>query len=184
MAGETSGLSLPYIKMKNFGTSKKLVKGLTPEEFKKLISAIPTKDRISRTAFLLGYGSGLRISEVTKLKKDDVKDNYISIWDSKGGKDRTVPKPKGWKEYMFNELPIKKSDRTLQRRFKKYIKICALPDHYVFHSLRHGFGTRMVESGVPLNQLQLLMGHSSLSVTNVYTKARPQDALKSYEELF
>jgi|TARA_Y100000310_G_scaffold152812_1_gene152252 integrase/recombinase XerC len=170
--------------MKQFADSKKLVKGLTPEEFKKLIFVIPPKDKIAKTCFLLGYGSGLRISEVTNLKKDDVKDNYISIWDSKGGKDRTVPKPKGWKEYMLSELPIKKSERTLQRKFKAYAKKAGLQKHYVFHSLRHGFGTRMVESGVPLNQLQLLMGHSSLSVTNVYTKARPQDALKSYEELF
>ena len=170
--------------MKNFSTSKKLVKGLTPEEFKKLIEVVPTKDKISRTAFLLGYGAGLRISEVVNLKKDDLHDNYISIWDSKGGKDRTVPKPKGWKEYMNQVIPINKTDRTLQRRFKMYSKKAKLPEHYVFHSLRHGFGTRAIESGVPLNQLSLLMGHSSISVTNVYTKARPQDALKSYEELF
>ena len=170
--------------MKQFSTSKKLVKALTPGEFKQLINAVPQKDKIARTAFLLGYGSGLRISEVLKLQKKDIQSNYISIWDSKGGKDRTVPKPKGWKEYMLQELPIKKSDRTLQRKFKAYSAKASLPRHYVFHSLRHGFGTRMVESGVPLNQLQLLMGHSSLSVTNVYTKARPIDALKSYEELF
>ncbi len=170
--------------MKNFGTSKKLVKALTPEEFVKLINAVPIKDRLTRTAFLLAYGSGLRVSEVVNLKKDDIKDNYISIWDSKGGKDRTVPKPKGWKEYMMQEIPIRKTERTLQRKFRKYCELARLPTHYVFHSLRHGFGTRMVERGVPLNQLQLLLGHSSLSVTNVYTKARPQDALKSYEELF
>lgn len=170
--------------MRDFQTSKKLVKGLTPEEFKKLISVIPNKDRLAKTAFLLGYGSGLRISEVIGLKKDDVKEKYISIWDSKGGKDRTVPKPKGWKEYMLIEIPMKRGERTLQRQFKKYAKLAGLPEHYVFHSLRHGFGTRMIESGVPLNQLSLLMGHSSISVTNVYTKARPQDALKSYEDLF
>ncbi len=170
--------------MKDFGTSKKLVKGLTPEEFKKLISIIPNKDKISKTAFLLAYGSGLRISEVLKLQKENIQEKYISIWDAKGGKDRTVPKPKGWKEYMFREIPMKVGERTLQRRFKKYAKKAGLPEHYVFHSLRHGFGTRMIESGVPLNQLSLLMGHSSISVTDVYTKARPQDALKSYEELF
>jgi len=170
--------------MKEFGTSKKLVKGLTPEEFKRLISVIPNKDKLSKTAFLLGYAIGLRISEVVGLKKDDVHDGYISIWDSKGGKDRTVPKPKGWKEYMMDEIPIKISDRSLQRRFKKYAKKAELPEHYVFHSLRHGFGTRMIEAGVPLNQLSMLMGHSSISVTNIYTKARPVDALKSYEELF
>jgi len=170
--------------MQNFGTSKKLVKGLTPEEFKKLINAVPQKDKIARTAFILGYGAGLRISEVVNLKRDNIQDHYISIWDSKGGKDRTVPKPKGWKEYMNTILPINKTARTLQRKFKKYAKLAGLPEHYVFHSLRHGFGTRAIEAGVPINQLSLLMGHSSISVTNVYTKARPEDALKSYEDLF
>ena len=170
--------------MREFGTSKKLVKALTPEEFRKLILVIPNKDKIAKVSFLLGYGSGLRISEVIKLTKEDLQEKYISVWNAKGGKDRTVPKPKGWKEYMDKVIPIKKSIRTLQRKFKKYAKLAGLPEHYVFHSLRHGFGTRMVESGVPLNQIQLLMGHSSLTVTNVYTKARPQDALKSYEELF
>jgi len=170
--------------MREFGTSKKLVKALTPEEFRKLILVIPNKDKIAKVSFLLGYGSGLRISEVIKLTKEDLQEKYISVWNAKGGKDRTVPKPKGWKEYMDKVIPIKKSIRTLQRKFKKYAKLAGLPEHYVFHSLRHGFGTRMVESGVPLNQIQLLMGHSSLTVTNVYTKARPKDALKSYEDLF
>lgn len=181
--------------MKTFGESKTIVKGLTVEEFRKLISVIPAKDKISKTAFLLAFGAGLRISEVVggkredgdhikALEKDNVKENYINIFGGKGKKDRVVPKPKGWRDYMNDVLPIKKSSRTLQRNFKKYAKAANLPDYYSFHSLRHGFGTRMVESGVPLNQVQLLMGHSSLTVTNVYTKARPQDALKSYEELF
>lgn len=160
------------------------MKGLTPEEFKKLILAVPPKDKTARISFLLGYGSGLRVSEVLKLGRDDIKENYLSIWDSKGGKDRTVPKPKGWKEWMTSNIPLDCSDRTLQRKFKKYAKKAELHEHYVFHSLRHGFGTRMVEAGVPLNQVQLLMGHSSISVTNVYTKARPMDAIKSYEDLF
>ncbi len=170
--------------MKDFATSKKLVKGLTPEEFKKLIYVIPIKDKIAKTSFLLAYGSGLRISEVLHLQKVDIKAKYLDILDSKGGKDRVVPKPKGWKEYMFHEIPIKVGERTLQRRFKAYAKKAGLPEHYVFHSLRHGFGTRMIESGVPLNQLSLLLGHSSIAVTDVYTKARPVDALKSYEDLF
>lgn len=170
--------------MKQFSTSKKLVKALTPEEFKQLISVIPIKDKLAKTAFLLGYGSGLRISEVIKLKQINVKSNYLNILDAKGGKDRVVPKPKGWKEYMFDQLPIKRGERTLQRRFKMYAKKAGLEKHYVFHSLRHGFGTRMAESGVPLNQLMILMGHSSLSVTTIYTMARPVDAIKSYEDLF
>jgi integrase/recombinase XerD len=170
--------------MKQYSESKTIVKALTPEEFIKLIKAVPRKDKIARISFLLGYGSGLRISEVTNLKKENIQKNYISIWGGKGGKDRTVPKPKGWKQWMKDCIPINRTVRTLERKFKKYAKLAGLPGHYVFHSLRHGFGTRSIESGVPLNQLSLLMGHSSISVTDIYTKARPQDALKSYEELF
>ncbi len=129
--------------MKEFATSKTLVKGLTPQEFKQLISVIPNKDKIAKTAFLLGYGSGMRISEVVNLKKANIIDNRIEILESKGGKDRQVPKPKGWKEYMLDVIPIKKSIRTLQRKFKMYAMYAKLPKHYVFHSLRHGFGTRL-----------------------------------------
>ena len=85
---------------------------------------------------------------------------------------------------MIKYIPINRTVRTLERKFNKYGEKAKLPEHYVFHSLRHGFGIRAIESGIPINQLQLLMGHSNLSVTSIYTKARPQDALKSYEELF
>jgi integrase len=163
---------------------KSLPKGLTEEEFVNLIKIIPPKDKIARVAFLLGYASGLRVSEIINLKKENVQENYIQIWEAKGGKDRTVPKPKLWKSWMIDIIPIKKSIRTLERKFKKYSKLAGLPEHYVFHSLRHGFGLRAIERGIPANQVQLLMGHSSLSVTNVYTKARPTDALEKYDELF
>lgn len=169
--------------MKTF-EQKTLPKGLTEEEFVKLIKAVPKKDKVAKVAFLLGFGSGLRVSEVVNLKRENIQDNYISIWEAKGKKDRTVPKPKLWKQWMFYVIPINRTTRTIQRKFKQYAKKAELPSHYVFHSLRHGFGLRAIEKGIPANQVQLLMGHSSLSVTNVYTKARPQDALNKYEELF
>jgi len=170
--------------MKQFGESRTLPKGLTAEEFQRLIKATPTKDKIARISFLLAYGSGLRVSEVIKLTSENVEEKHISIWKSKGGVDRTVPLPKGWKQWMRDALPINRTDRTLERKFKQYAKKAGLPEHYVFHSLRHGFGLRAIGEGMPANYVQLLMGHSSLSVTNIYTKARPQDALKSYEDLF
>ena len=170
--------------MKQFSESRTLPKGLTPEEFVRLIKVIPKKDKIAKTSFLLAYASGLRIGEVLRLQKENIRGNSISIWQSKGGVDRTVPLPKGWKSWMIDEIPINRGERSLQRKFKKYAKKADLPENYVFHSLRHGFALRLIEAGVPLNQVQLAMGHSSLSVTTVYTKARPTDLLKSYEELF
>lgn len=162
---------------------KVLPKSIRPEEFKQLILRVPSKDKYARMAFLLAYGSGLRISEVVSMTKDRISDKIL-IQGGKGGVDRIVPIPKGWREWMTKELPIKKSMRTLERKFKEYSRQAQLNPDYSFHSLRHGFATRLLESGVPINQVQLLLGHSNISTTSIYLKANPTDALKSYEELF
>ena len=164
-------------------TQKKLPKSVRPEEFKKLIQAVPRIDSLTRISFLLAYGSGLRISEVLRLKPEQVTNN-IFVEESKYGVERIVPVPKGWKPEFKKKLPIDLILRTLQRRFKAYAKKAKLSPLYTFHSLRHGFATRCLESGVPLNQVQLFLGHSNLSTTSLYLKASPTDALKNYEELF
>lgn len=167
---------------------KLLPKSLKQEEFKLLIKNIPNKKtyKESKVAFLLAYESGLRIAEVKKLEpKDfDLKQKSIFVREGKFGKDRVVPLPKTWKSWMFDYIPIKKCIRSLQRNFNICKNRATLKEDYTFHSLRHGFATRLLESGIPLNQIQLLMGHSNISSTNVYLTARPLDALKSYEELF
>ena len=164
--------------------SRKLPKSVRPEEFKELIKATPEKDKGARVAFLLAYASGMRISEVLRCSPEHFRPNSIFIPESKYGVERVVPLPKGWRQEFIKLLPLKTTDRTLERKFKKYAKKAGLNQSYTFHSLRHGFATRLVESGVPINQVQLALGHSNISTTSIYTKASPQDLLKSYEELF
>jgi integrase/recombinase XerC len=164
--------------------SRKLPKCVRSEEFEKLIGITPKLDFIARISFLLAYSAGMRVSEVLRCRPEHFRPNSIFIPESKYGVERVVPIPKGWKDEFTKRLPLDISVRTLQRKFRKYSKIADLPIHYTFHSLRHGFATRCVERGIPLNQVQILMGHSNLATTSVYTKANPQDALKSFEELF
>lgn len=164
--------------------ARKLPKSIRPEEFPLLIKKIPTKHIKHKIAFLLAYGSGMRISEVTRCKGEHFRENSIFIPESKYGVERVVPKPKGWRETFLKNLPIGISDRALQMAFRKYNNAAGLNPLYTFHSLRHGFATRLLESGVPINQVQLLLGHSNLSTTSVYTKANPVDAIKAYEDLF
>ena len=185
--------------------SKKLATYLTPEEFDKLIGA--TKQYHHKIAFLLAYGSGLRISEIVggvrptgdqipplERNKVDLIVRSIFIQDAKGGKQRVVPLPKGWKVKMMDYLPLTKTysnvlsaRRSIQKAFHDAAKRAGLleakPTLHI-HSLRHSFGTRLVNQGVPLNQVQMLMGHSNLATTSVYTHANPMDALKSYEDKF
>lgn len=164
--------------------SRKIPKCVRSEEFPELIKVIPKEDKTARVAFLLAYGSGMRVSEVLRASGEHFRSNSIFIPESKYGVERIVPKPKGWKEYMLKELRLKCQARTLQRKFIKYRDLANLPSHYSFHSLRHGFAVRLLESGVPLNQVQVLMGHSNIATTSIYTKANPVDAIKSYEDLF
>ena len=156
------------------------------EEFVQIMKAMKDKERIFKIGFILAYGSGLRISEVVRLQKENINvvRKTIFIWGGKGGVDRTVPLPKMWRDGMIRYLPISKSVRSLERKFNKYRKKLGLPLFYTFHSLRHGFATRLIEQGVPITHVQVLLGHSDVSTTGVYIKARPMDALKSYEEKF
>ncbi len=163
---------------------RKIPKCVRPEEFRLLIKATPKKDVIARISFLLTYAYGLRISETLRCLKDHLRDNSIFISPSKYGVERIVPIPKGWKKEFEKELPLKTTARTIERKFKKYSKKANLPEHYTFHSLRHGFATRLIENGVPINQVQILLGHSNIQTTSIYLKANPTDALKSYEDLF
>jgi integrase len=170
--------------MEKIRKPRRIPKCVRPEEFKQLILVIPKSDYVSRIAFLLSYGAGMRLSEVLRCSSEHFKENSIFIPESKYGLERMVPIPKGWKEEFNKKLPLNIEKRTLQRRFEKYSKEAKLSELYTFHSLRHGFATRLLESGVPINQVQVLLGHSNISTTSTYVKANPTDALKSYEDLF
>ncbi len=169
--------------------SRKLPKCVRPEEWGKLVREVQKKkDKIALVAFMLAYGSGMRISEVLRCKRAHFREKSnppsIFIAEAKYGVERVVPVPKGWRKEFYKYLPISKSERTLQRKFKAHAKKAGLNPLYTFHSLRHGWATRMLESGVPINQVSLGLGHSNISTTSAYTKAAPQDLLKSYEEKF
>lgn len=164
--------------------TRKLPKCVRPEEFKSLIEYTPKDDVRARIGFLLAYASGMRVSEVLRCRREHFRNNSIFVPQSKYGVERIVPMPKGWKQDFEKYLPLGITARTLERMFKRYSQRAGLPSYYTFHSLRHGFATRMIESGVPPNQVQVLLGHSNLATTSIYTKANPIDAIKSYEDLF
>ncbi len=85
---------------------------------------------------------------------------------------------------MIDFIPIKKSVRSLERNFKTASTKAGLNPRFVFHSLRHSFATNCLQRGMPINQVQLFMGHSSIGTTSVYLRANPEEALAKYEEIF
>ena len=167
--------------------SKKLPVCVEAEEFVKIIKA--TNQEHHRLAFLLGFGSGLRISEIVNLEQRDIniQEKRILVREGKGSKDRIVPLPKGFKQKHLAMLPIKCKARSLQIAFKNACRkagILETKPTIHFHSLRHGFATQMIANGVPIHHIKMLMGHSNIATTSLYLISNPKDALKSYQDLF
>lgn len=168
---------------------KVLPQAISSDDFYKILETIDSKkesSKVNKIAFLLAYESGLRISEVTHLTKDSINLTQKSIFVKEGkfSKDRVVPLPKTWKSYMINYIPINKGKRMLEKAFKNAVRKAGVNPIYHFHSLRHSFATHCLERGMPINQVQILMGHSSVGTTNVYIQANPIDALNKYQEVF
>ena len=162
----------------------KLPEYMLDEDFNKLINLIKKKHH--KLAFILGFHSGLRVSEVVNLKKEDIniKSKRIFIRQGKGGKDRVVPLPKGFPTSYLKHIPLKCGIRSLQIAFKSAINRAKLNNKLHFHSLRHSFAVRCMDKGIPLNQIQILLGHSNIQTTSIYLKINPQDALNKYEEVW
>ena len=169
---------------------KKLPVALTEDEYIGILKAT-NKDRF-KLAFMFAYESGMRISEVLKLESRDIMADKILIRQGKGSKDRIVPIPKNLKTKHLKLLPLtfknyESGSRCLQRAFKLSAKKSGLLENKPnahFHSLRHSFATRCIEKGMGIHHVKTLLGHSSISTTNVYLVANPTDSLKQYEELF
>ena len=162
----------------------KLPVSLNEEEFGLLLKH--TLKRHHKVAFLLGFEAGLRVSEVVNLRLEDIDltGKKILIRNGKGSKDRVVPLFKSFKQRMTAYIPLRCGVRSLQRSFKRASLKANLKPGLKFHSLRHGFATHLLEKGMPINQIQLLMGHENIKTTSVYLKANPIEALKSYEQYF
>lgn len=134
------------------------------------------------------YGSGFRISELCSLKWSmlDMNNGYARIV-GKGNKERFCPftkaslnllqlwrknysAHKGENDYVFampNGTPL--YARLVQRNLKKYLLVANLPSNITPHKLRHSYATHLVNDGMDLRTLQELLGHSSLSTTQIYT---------------
>jgi len=176
--------------------AQKLVRFISTEEFRKVLKA--ERDNKFKFAYVLAFGSGLRISEIVgaapnsnqeikPLTKQqiDLQSRQIKIY-GKGGKERiTVINPMfPIKDSMLRLLPLKIKRRTLQNRFTKLCEK-TLGRKLNFHTLRHGFANHLInERNLPLPMVQGFGGWSRLDTMGIYTKANPQAAINKVWEGF
>lgn len=172
-------VSFPYAKR-----HKKLPVVLSRAEVNSLIEV--TKNIKHRVLISLAYGAGLRVSEVVGLRVRDLELEELSIWirDGKEGKDRIsiIPEKltkdlrsliagKEADEYLFeSERGRRLSTRTAQAVFERSLKLAGIKKRATFHSLRHSFATHLLENGVDVRYIQQLLGHASITTTQLYTK--------------
>ncbi|MCM8534504.1 MAG: tyrosine recombinase XerC [Lentisphaeraceae bacterium] len=159
------------------------------------------------TAFLeILYSGGLRISEAINLdfKDIDILSKTIKIL-GKGNKQRYcmlgAPAIKALKRYLrLREQHCKVSEirtgpifinqkdgsrisaRSIQRNFKLYVAHAGLSPELTPHKLRHSFATHLLDAGADLRSVQEMLGHSSLSTTQIYTHITPERLLEVYKK--
>jgi site-specific recombinase XerD len=163
---------------------KKLPVVLSPDEVALFFGAIASLKY--RAILMTAYAAGLRVSEVVSLRVDDIDSRrmVIRIRQAKGRKDRYVmlsPRlleilRQYWKaarpsRYLFPgqdpDNPLNAS--TVQQVCRKARQAAGLSKKATMHSLRHSFATHLLEAGTNIRTIQILLGHSSLRTTAVYT---------------
>ena len=149
---------------------------------------------------LLIFGCGLRISEALSLKNIDIVNRPDSLRIlGKGSKERIVPIlpavldaiDKYIKMRPFGNAPedelfrsvrgLPMSARMAEKVVEKLRHYLQLPDYVTPHALRHTFATALLAGGADLRSLQELLGHSSLSTTQLYTKVNMSEIMNIYE---
>lgn len=157
---------------------------LSKNEIKKIFGQ--TNNVKHKLALSLMYASGLRVSEITRLKvKDlDFDTGFIYVRQGKGFKDRKTLLPKilfsvlqryvlnkKVKDYVFESLRGGKlTERSIQKVFCQALKMSGIKKQATCHSLRHSFATHLLESGTDIRYIQELLGHKRLETTQIYTK--------------
>ena len=175
---------------------------LSPEDVEQLLKFKPTSVIEIRDLAIIEliYSSGLRVSETININLNDFEEDmsFLRIL-GKGAKTRLVPVGK-YAKSAINEWLIERnkiinntdalflnlrgkriSIRSVQLRLRKMaLKQGLAPIHP--HMLRHSFATHMLESSGDLRTIQELLGHSSLSTTQIYTKLDYQHLVKIYDQ--
>lgn len=187
---------------------RKLPEFLYTDEVDMLMDA-PEKDTPGglrdRAVLEMLYSAGLRVSELTSLNLQHLptKGNDEMTIMGKGRKERIVfvgdRAMEAVDQYLENGRPTLLKDtptsalflnrsggritpRSIQRLIKKYIHQIALTKNITPHSLRHSFATHLLNNGADLRSIQELLGHSSLSTTQIYSHISTKRLKDTYDK--
>jgi len=151
-----------------------------PISHEHILEGIEVANLEEELVVVLLYTLGLRISELSSLKLDDISDSWIRVL-GKGNKQRDIPLISSTKElidvyltknhpkkFLFEKNRGKLSENSLRYIVTKVFKRVSLK--VTPHQLRHSYATSLLNSGAPIVDVSELLGHSSMATTQIYTK--------------
>lgn len=183
-----------------------LPKPLTPEQATTFIEdpeTTPTEPWVAardRALFILLYGAGLRISEALALNQDCLPMSSSIRIVGKGKKERVVPILPQITEairlyrqlcplILLKDDPLfigvrgkRLNPSVVQKTMRTYRRLTGLPDSATPHALRHSFASHLMDACGDLRAIQELLGHTSLSTTQIYTKVETHKLLSIYHK--
>lgn len=186
--------------------ARRLPKAITVDQIEKLLAAPSESDMLgSRDRAILEtlYSTGIRVSEVVAINRGDldVEGSQLKV-KGKGRRERAVPVgshalaavcryilraeadkvPMTAGSPLFvNKLGSRLSSRSVRRKVSKYLKIAGLDPDISPHTIRHSFATHLLDNGADLRAVQELLGHQSLSSTQVYTHLTTARMREAYD---
>ena len=176
---------------------------LTNEEVTKLLNSVAGSDNLSirnRAMLELLYATGLRVSELISLKFSnvDIEECFVKIF-GKGNKERLVPFGQKAQLYLKRYLRVRKNTKSeyifltrlnkpisrieFWRQLKQIAIKAGIMKNITPHTLRHSFATHLLTGGADIRFVQEMLGHSSISTTQIYTHIS-QERLKEQHKKF
>ena len=190
--------------LRNPKQPKRLPKLLRVEEVIRLLDAIPTDDDLGlrdRTMFETLYGGGLRVSELVGLDLPDLDEESAMVRvRGKGRRERLCPVGEmamGWlvrwkatrrpakpgePALFLNHRGTRLTTRSVGRLLQDYLVAQGLDPASSPHTLRHSFATHLLDRGADLRSVQDLLGHRSLTTTQIYTHVTQERLIDAYNE--
>jgi len=170
------------------------------EDFKLIVGSI--KQEWFRSIVILAACTGMRRGEIVNLRWKDVdlsqkvvRVHSSSTYRTKNGKKRVIPlnaialqllaglDHKTSEDYVFTVEGRRIREVYLSRKFSQHVHRLGFPIGYHFHSLRHSFASWLVQNGAPIYEVQKLMGHSTIQVTEIYAHLAPSQLHSTVERL-
>lgn len=181
---------------------------LTYEELQRLFSVVDTSTPSGfrdRTILELFYSSGLRVSELIDLKLGNIfRKKQLLLVFGKGSKERVVPysddaavylheyidrmryqlmKKGDFNEYVFlNNRGGKLTRQGIWKKLKEFAILAGITKDVSPHKLRHTFATHLLEGGADLRSVQMLLGHSSINTTEIYTHVEQEAIHREFDK--